>query len=51
MPLARLLCHRHGRHLFVHDGAAQKGDHVVASRYLFGNTASWMNTLAELGAR
>ncbi len=27
----------------------RKGDHVVASRYLFGNTASWMNTLAELG--
>jgi O-acetylhomoserine (thiol)-lyase len=25
------------------------GDHVVASRYLFGNTASWMNTLAQMG--
>ena len=22
----------------------KKGDHVVASRFLFGNTASWMNT-------
>jgi O-acetylhomoserine (thiol)-lyase len=27
----------------------KKGDHVVASRFLFGNTASWMNTLAQLG--
>ena len=27
----------------------RKGDHVVASRYLFGNTASWMNTLQQLG--
>jgi O-acetylhomoserine (thiol)-lyase len=27
----------------------KKGDHVVASRYLFGNTASWMNTLSQLG--
>jgi len=27
----------------------KKGDHVVASRYLFGNTASWMNTLAQMG--
>jgi O-acetylhomoserine (thiol)-lyase len=25
------------------------GDHVVASQYLFGNTASWMNTLAQMG--
>jgi O-acetylhomoserine (thiol)-lyase len=25
------------------------GDHVVASRYLFGNTASWMNTLVQMG--
>ncbi|MBA3771352.1 MAG: cystathionine gamma-synthase family protein [Ramlibacter sp.] len=27
----------------------KKGDHVVASRFLFGNTASWMNTLAQVG--
>lgn len=27
----------------------RRGDHVVASRYLFGNTASWMQTLAQLG--
>ncbi|MEO5672745.1 MAG: cystathionine gamma-synthase family protein [Ramlibacter sp.] len=27
----------------------RKGDHVVASRFLFGNTASWMNTLSQLG--
>ena len=27
----------------------RKGDHVVASRFLFGNTASWMNTLTQLG--
>ncbi|MBG9386877.1 cystathionine gamma-synthase family protein [Caenimonas aquaedulcis] len=27
----------------------KKGDHVVASRFLFGNTASWMNTLSQLG--
>ncbi|MGZ5194110.1 MAG: cystathionine gamma-synthase family protein [Ramlibacter sp.] len=27
----------------------KSGDHVVASRYLFGNTASWMNTLAQMG--
>jgi O-acetylhomoserine (thiol)-lyase len=27
----------------------QRGDHVVASRFLFGNTASWFNTLANLG--
>ena len=27
----------------------QRGDHVVASRFLFGNTASWFNTLAQLG--
>jgi O-acetylhomoserine (thiol)-lyase len=27
----------------------KNGDHVVASRYLFGNTASWMNTLSQLG--
>src|SRR6185369_15100107 len=27
----------------------KKGDHVVASQYLFGNTASWMNTLSQLG--
>jgi O-acetylhomoserine (thiol)-lyase len=27
----------------------QKGDHVVASRFLFGNTASWFNTLQNLG--
>ncbi len=27
----------------------KKGDHVVASRFLFGNTASWMNTLAQIG--
>jgi O-acetylhomoserine (thiol)-lyase len=25
------------------------GDHVVASRYLFGNTASWLSTLEQLG--
>lgn len=25
------------------------GDHVVASRFLFGNTASWLATLARLG--
>ncbi|HVZ43685.1 MAG TPA: cystathionine gamma-synthase family protein [Ramlibacter sp.] len=25
------------------------GDHVVASKYLFGNTASWFNTLQTLG--
>ena len=27
----------------------KKGDHVVASRFLFGNTASWMNTLTQMG--
>jgi O-acetylhomoserine (thiol)-lyase len=27
----------------------KKGDHVVASRYLFGNTASWMGTLSQNG--
>lgn len=27
----------------------KKGDHVVASKFLFGNTASWMNTLSQLG--
>ena len=27
----------------------KQGDHVVASRYVFGNTASWLNTLAQLG--
>jgi O-acetylhomoserine (thiol)-lyase len=27
----------------------KKGDHVVASRFLFGNTASWMQTLSQLG--
>ncbi|MDB5873247.1 MAG: hypothetical protein JWQ07_2689 [Ramlibacter sp.] len=27
----------------------KQGDHVVASQYLFGNTASWMNTLTQLG--
>jgi O-acetylhomoserine (thiol)-lyase len=26
----------------------KKGDHVVASRFLFGNTASWFNTLSQL---
>jgi O-acetylhomoserine (thiol)-lyase len=25
------------------------GDHVVASRFLFGNTASWLGTLSQLG--
>jgi O-acetylhomoserine (thiol)-lyase len=25
------------------------GDHVVASRFLFGNTASWFNTLQQMG--
>lgn len=25
------------------------GDHVVASQFLFGNTASWLETLAQLG--
>ncbi len=27
----------------------KKGDHVVASRFLFGNTASWFNTMTQLG--
>ncbi|HEY8357404.1 MAG TPA: aminotransferase class I/II-fold pyridoxal phosphate-dependent enzyme, partial [Ramlibacter sp.] len=27
----------------------QRGDHVVASRFLFGNTASWFTTLANFG--
>lgn len=27
----------------------QRGDHVVASRFLFGNTASWFSTLGNLG--
>ncbi|MDB5750260.1 MAG: hypothetical protein JWP65_681 [Ramlibacter sp.] len=27
----------------------QRGDHVVASRFLFGNTASWFNTLTQMG--
>jgi O-acetylhomoserine (thiol)-lyase len=27
----------------------KQGDHVIASRYLFGNTASWMSTLTQLG--
>jgi O-acetylhomoserine (thiol)-lyase len=27
----------------------KKGDHVVASRFLFGNTASWLNTLSQMG--
>jgi O-acetylhomoserine (thiol)-lyase len=26
----------------------KRGDHVVASRFLFGNTASWLNTLSQL---
>jgi O-acetylhomoserine (thiol)-lyase len=29
----------------------QNGDHVVASRFLFGNTASWMNTLRNSAAK
>lgn len=29
----------------------KQGDHVVASRFLFGNTASWLNTLANLGCQ
>ena len=27
----------------------KQGDHVVASQFLFGNTASWLNTLSQLG--
>jgi O-acetylhomoserine (thiol)-lyase len=27
----------------------KNGDHVIASRFLFGNTASWMSTLGQLG--
>jgi O-acetylhomoserine (thiol)-lyase len=27
----------------------KRGDHVVASQFLFGNTASWLQTLANLG--
>jgi O-acetylhomoserine (thiol)-lyase len=27
----------------------RKGDHVIASQFLFGNTASWMQTLALIG--
>lgn len=27
----------------------RKGDHVVASQFLFGNTASWLGTLEQLG--
>jgi O-acetylhomoserine (thiol)-lyase len=27
----------------------RQGDHVVASRFLFGNTASWLQTLEQLG--
>ena len=27
----------------------KRGDHVVASRFLFGNTASWLQTLSQLG--
>ena len=27
----------------------RRGDHVVASRFLFGNTASWFNTLTQMG--
>ncbi len=27
----------------------KKGDHVVASQFLFGNTASWMQTLSQIG--
>jgi O-acetylhomoserine (thiol)-lyase len=27
----------------------KQGDHVVASRFLFGNTASWMTTLDQIG--
>lgn len=27
----------------------RQGDHVVSSRFLFGNTASWLGTLAQLG--
>jgi O-acetylhomoserine (thiol)-lyase len=27
----------------------KRGDHVVASRFLFGNTASWFSTLQNLG--
>lgn len=26
----------------------KRGDHVVAGRFLFGNTASWLNTLSQL---
>lgn len=29
----------------------KNGDHVIASRFLFGNTASWMNTLAQMGCQ
>jgi O-acetylhomoserine (thiol)-lyase len=27
----------------------KQGDHIVASRFLFGNTASWLATLSQLG--
>jgi O-acetylhomoserine (thiol)-lyase len=27
----------------------KKGDHIVASRFLFGNTASWLGTLTQMG--
>jgi O-acetylhomoserine (thiol)-lyase len=27
----------------------RQGDHVVSSRFLFGNTASWLGTLSQLG--
>ena len=27
----------------------KKGDHIVASQFLFGNTASWMQTVAQMG--
>jgi O-acetylhomoserine (thiol)-lyase len=27
----------------------KQGDHVVASRFVFGNTASWLKTMARLG--
>jgi O-acetylhomoserine/O-acetylserine sulfhydrylase-like pyridoxal-dependent enzyme len=43
---------RHGRHRSsTMTALLQRGDHVVASRFLFGNTASWFTTLQTWAAR
>jgi O-acetylhomoserine (thiol)-lyase len=43
------LCDRHGGDRRDHDGAAQGGDHVVSSQFVFGNTTSLLQTLEAHG--